>query len=239
MHILMVEDEKHDYQIAKRALDKSDLPCEITWVPSGEEALKRLQTDPFDIVLTDFKLPGISGLETFEQIIAQGLDVPVVFITGSGNESVAVEALKLGAQDYLVKDSAGEYLRLLPTVMRKARIQWEDRQARKQAEHALQESEKKYQQLIEYAPAGIYEVDLTTGRFTSVNDVMCKYTGYTREEFLSMSPVDLATEDFKELALERQAKILAGEQVPETVEYKVRGKGGREFWAMVNTGVIY
>ena len=71
MHILIVEDEKRDYQVAKRALAESDLACEITWVPRGEEALERLQTDPFDIVLIDFELPDISGLETLEQIIAR------------------------------------------------------------------------------------------------------------------------------------------------------------------------
>jgi signal transduction histidine kinase/DNA-binding response OmpR family regulator len=153
MHTLMVEDTQHDYLIAKRTLEKSDPACKITRVSRGEEALERLQTEAFDIILLDFRLPGISGLETFQQIVAQNLDIPVVFITGSGNEPLAVEALKLGAQDYLVKDPTGEYLRLLPTVMRKAYNHWENDQARKQAEAqrdatlaALRESEVKLRQ---------------------------------------------------------------------------------------------
>lgn len=61
MHILIVEDREHDYQIAKRALANSGLACETTWVSRGEEALERLQTDSFDIVLIDFELLGISA----------------------------------------------------------------------------------------------------------------------------------------------------------------------------------
>lgn len=133
MHILIVEDEKHNYQIAKRALDESDLTCETTWVSRGEQALERLQSSPFDVVLIDFELPGISGLETLGQIIAQDINIPIIFVAGLGNESVAVEALDLGAQDYLIRDPAGEYLELLPALVRKAHVQWEDGQARKQA----------------------------------------------------------------------------------------------------------
>lgn len=61
MHILIVEDEKHDYQIVKCTLHEGGLACEIAWVQRGEAALERLQTDPFDIVLIDFELLGISA----------------------------------------------------------------------------------------------------------------------------------------------------------------------------------
>jgi hypothetical protein len=137
LRILIVEDEKHDFQLARRMLDKSDLDCTVTWVQRGEEAISRLQTEPFDVVLIDFQLPGASGLDAFQQMVAQGLEVPTVFVTGGGNEKIAVEALKLGAQDYLVKDPAGEYLNLLPVIIRKARSQWETEQARRRAEAEL------------------------------------------------------------------------------------------------------
>jgi PAS domain S-box-containing protein len=190
MHILIVEDEKHDYQVAKRALDKSDLVCEITWVSRGEEALERLQTDPFDVVLIDFELPGISGLETFQQIIAQDLDVLVVFVTESGNESVAVGALELGAQDYLIKDPQGEYLKLLPVVVRKARNQWEDRRARQQAEKALHEGEARYRTLFEQADDAIF-LNREDDTIIDVNRRACEMLGYTREELLAMKVPDL------------------------------------------------
>jgi PAS domain S-box-containing protein len=103
------------------------------------------------------------------------------------------------------------------------------------AEEALRESEGRYRQLVEHAPAGIYEVSLTSGLFLSVNDVMCEYTGYTREEFLSLSTLDLLTEESQGRFLERLDKVLAGEPVPELIEYQIRGKNGREFWVILTT----
>lgn len=110
---------------------------------------------------------------------------------------------------------------------------------RKETEEALRNSEARYRQMVEYAPTAIYEVDPTNFRIVKVNDVMCQILGYTEEEFLSMDPMVLFTEESKQLVLERTAKILAGEEVSDTVEYKVKRKDGSELWALVNTRVFY
>lgn len=106
-------------------------------------------------------------------------------------------------------------------------------------EEALRQSEEKYRQLLNHAPAGIYEVDFLSRTFVSVNDVMCEYTGYTRRELLSLSPFDILTEDSKVLFMKRMMKVLSGEKVPETVEFKIKGKNGREFWVLLNTKLVY
>jgi PAS domain S-box-containing protein/putative nucleotidyltransferase with HDIG domain len=110
---------------------------------------------------------------------------------------------------------------------------------RKQTEDALRESEERYRQLVTHAPAGIYEVDFINQRFVTVNDVMCEYTGYSKEEFLALSPSDILTEDSKKLFIERMSRAFAGEEVPETVEYKIKGKGGKEFWVILNAKYTY
>ena len=106
-------------------------------------------------------------------------------------------------------------------------------------EIALRQSEEKYRQLLNHAPAGIYEVDFLRRTFVSVNDVMCEYTGYTKEELLSLSPFDILTEESKTRFMQRMTKVLSGEKVPETVEFKIRGKNGREFWVLLNTKLVY
>lgn len=106
-------------------------------------------------------------------------------------------------------------------------------------ENALRRSEERYRQLVNHAPAGIYEVDFLRRTFVSVNDVMCEYTGYTREELLSLSPFDILTEQSKKHFMERMTKVLSGGKVPETVEYKIKGKNGREFWVLLNTKLEY
>ncbi|MGD9417216.1 MAG: PAS domain S-box protein, partial [Desulfobacterales bacterium] len=106
-------------------------------------------------------------------------------------------------------------------------------------EIALQESEAKYRQLLNHAPSGIYEIDLAHGTFISVNDVMCEYTGYTRHELLSMNAFDILTEKSQEKSLERLDRLLKGQHVPASVEYKIKAKNGREIWALLNTKFLH
>jgi PAS domain S-box-containing protein len=103
----------------------------------------------------------------------------------------------------------------------------------------LRESLEKYGRLINQAPEGIYEVDIPSGKFISVNDVMCEYTGYSREEILSMTASDLLAEQSKQEFMERTHKLFAGEEIPETVEYKAKAKDGAEFWVILKTKLIY
>ena len=109
----------------------------------------------------------------------------------------------------------------------------------KQSQKALQESEAKYRHLVNHAPAGIYEVDFIEGKFVSVNDVICEYTGYTRQELLTMSALDILTEDSQKLLLERLDRILKGQKVSSTAEFKIKAKTGREFWVMINSKMLY
>jgi len=109
----------------------------------------------------------------------------------------------------------------------------------KQSELALRESEAKYRQLVNHAPAGIYEVDFIEGKFVSVNDIICEYTGYTRQELLSMSAMDIMTEDSQKKFLERLDKLFKGQKVPPSAEFNVRAKTGHEFCVLANSSLIY
>ena len=109
----------------------------------------------------------------------------------------------------------------------------------KRAEEALRESEAKYRQLVEHAPIGIYELDLNKLKFLSVNDVMCEVMGYTKEEFLSMSPYTFLLEENKNILAERMKKLFSGEKVPDSAEFKLRTKNGKEFWALINIKLFY
>lgn len=141
LRILLVEDNPHDAVAFHRALQKSSLTCEITHETRAEDALNRLQTeaDNFDVVITDNKLPGMSGLELCLTLRNQFGDLPLLLLTGTGSENIAVQALKAGVNDYLVKDVQGGYLNLLPVVLPEVVRQHHDRLARQRAEAALQQ----------------------------------------------------------------------------------------------------
>lgn len=110
---------------------------------------------------------------------------------------------------------------------------------RKMATEALLESEGKYRQLVEHAPAGIYEVDMTSGKFVSFNDLMCEYTGYSKEEFRNLKMWDLLTEESQRKQLMRLEKMLAGEPVPEEAEHEIICKNGEIMSILVYTRINY
>jgi PAS domain S-box-containing protein len=110
---------------------------------------------------------------------------------------------------------------------------------RKCVEESLKESEKKYRYLFKNAPAGIYEIDFIKVKFINVNEVMCKYSGYSEEEFLSMNPLDLLTEESKKLYIERMGKLSTEENISGSVEYNIIKKNGQKRCVILNSDFIY
>jgi diguanylate cyclase (GGDEF)-like protein/PAS domain S-box-containing protein len=110
---------------------------------------------------------------------------------------------------------------------------------RKLIEEKLRKSEEKYRELVKFAPAGLYEVDYETNLFINVNDAICEYTGYTKDELLTMNYFNLFTEDSQKLMLVRLEKLMANENIPQIVEYCIRTKGGEELWIHLSARYIY
>jgi len=110
---------------------------------------------------------------------------------------------------------------------------------RKRAEEALRASEKKYRHLFNNAPAGICEIDFEKVKFINVNEVMCKYSGYSEEEFLTMNPLDLLTEDSKNLFIERLEKLSTEKNMTRNLEYNIIKKNGQNICVILNSDFIY
>ena len=139
LRVLLVEDDEHDRIAFRRALQKSQLAYEITECIRAEEALEKLRTKTpsFDLAVIDHQLPGMPGFELCKTLLAERVPLPLVILTGKGSERLAVDALKAGVDDYIVKDPSEHYLDLLPVVLVQAVRRHGDRMARKQAEERL------------------------------------------------------------------------------------------------------
>ena len=166
--------------------------------------------------------------QTFNQVYetgkpARGFDWEFIKVDGSKRH--------LDASVTLMKDAGGNPIGFCGIAR--------DITQHKQSEIALRESEAKYRQLLNHAPSGIYEIDLAQGKFVSVNDVMCEYSGYTRQELLSMNALDILTEEGRKKSIERTTKFLGGQNVPATAEYKIKAKNGHEIWALLNSKFIH
>ena len=109
--ILVIEDEATLAKNVQRYLERSDYEVEVA--PSGEQGLERLESFQPDVVLLDFRLTGIDGLEVLRGIRATNTKVKVIFMTAHGNVETAVEAMKNGADEYLTKPVSLAELKLL------------------------------------------------------------------------------------------------------------------------------
>ena len=116
IQVLLVEDEKIDQMAYSRFVKREDLPYDTVIVETLQEARQCLARQEFDIILVDYFL----GNETAPDLLAQVRDIPAIVLTGLGDEEIAVNMMKLGAADYVVKDMLGNYLKRLPPVMANA-----------------------------------------------------------------------------------------------------------------------
>ena len=142
LRILLVEDSQHDQIVFERALVKSGLPFELTVCERAEELHTAMQggSRSFDLVLVDYDLPGQNGLEIYRELQQKSDLPPFVMLTGAGSESLAVDALKAGMYDYIIKDPNQGYLRLLPLKLTEVKQRHQDRRARLQAKAELKKA---------------------------------------------------------------------------------------------------
>ena len=166
--VLVVEDDEVDRMAFERLVRRHSLPYECCVAAGLGEAREALEDQVFDIILTDFHLGDGSGLELLEL----RSEIPVVVITGAGGEETAVRALRAGAFDYLVKDTQGRYLEMVPVIVENAlRQQLVERRVRilTQALKAINDA--------------IFVTDLK-GRLIFVNKTFSRMYGYGQMEVL-------------------------------------------------------
>ncbi len=179
IRILHLEDDPNDVEFVQAKLEEAGLTCRVTAVQARDEFEKALRQDGYDIILADFRLPMYDGMSALR--LAQELrpDVPFVFVSGTMGEEAAIEALKQGATDYVLKQ---KMLRLASAVER-ALHEAEERRERKRAEEAL----RKLSSALEQSPVSIVITD-TAGNIEYVNPKFTDVSGYSRAEVLGKNP---------------------------------------------------
>ena len=222
LQILFVEDLKHDYIAMNRALDKSELECKTIWVQQGKDAIQHLHSGSVDIVLIDYKLPDENGLELFKKIKKHKLNIPVVFVAASGNESIAAEAIKLGAQDYIVKDPLGRYLEIIPDVIKKALTQWKIEQEQKISAEKLKRNEELFRAIFETAKDSIFIKDKTL-KYTQVNPAMERLFGLPALRLIEMTDDELFGKEGGAYIRKTDYRVLNGEIIEDEHTRPVKG----------------
>jgi len=134
VRVLLVEDNEYDEMAFRRMAQQRELNYTIVSAARGVDGLAELEKGDFDVIVLDFLLIDMDGLEFLKEIKERGVDVPVIFLTGQGSEKVAVAAMKLGAYDYLTKLPDMSHLVQLPATITQAIDQHALRKEREQIE---------------------------------------------------------------------------------------------------------
>lgn len=222
LRILNVEDSALDADLVKRAIEKGGIQCQIVRVETHADYVRHLEEFDPDIILADYSLPHYSGPDALNYIRAEKRDIPFIFISGSLGEELAIDTLKQGATDYVLKERLD---RLVPSIQR-ALQEAADRKARLEAEQALRKSEELYRRLVENARDGIFTLT-PEGCVSSMNQACEIISGWTREQAQGKAFVDFIHPGDRANALEWLQRSLEQDSPP-MIELRVLSADGKQ-----------
>ena len=143
IRVLYMEDDPGLARLFQKKMKKH--PFDVTIAKDGKIGLKLYQEQVFDALVLDYQMPLLNGIQVLQALKMEDRSTPVVMLTGAGSEEIAVEAMKIGASDYIPKDIHGQYFDILPTVINDAVERFRFAEEKRQMQQAL----KKYAEELE------------------------------------------------------------------------------------------
>ena len=203
LRVLFVEDRPADAELCLIELRNAGFDVVADIVETREELTAKLCTGEYDVVLSDYGLQGWTGADALELMHGLGRDIPFILVTGSLGDEAAVDCVKQGAADYVIKDR----LARLPVAVRQALARERLRHGQAEAVRALKDSEQRYRSLVENSPDGI--LLMSDWRWTFANPAAARVFGAARREDLigrrMLESVEPALRDKVRQRIERSA----------------------------------
>lgn len=225
IRILYMEDDPGLARLMQKSLHKEGYAVETAC--NGAEGISMAITGEYDILLVDYNMPVCGGIEVLSTLARRGPLLPTIMVTGSGSEKVAVEALKLGATDYVVKDVEMGYLELLPMIIEQVLYKQRLIREREEMLEAIRRSEDRYRRLVELSPDGI--VLLVNGNFAFLNPAGMELLGfYEQEDLLGRSMADLVHPDYRIIFAEQAHYVVESGSPSPWIEERFICRDGSE-----------
>jgi two-component system, cell cycle sensor histidine kinase and response regulator CckA len=188
LRMLIVDDDPDDLELCVRELKKSGLDFHAITVTTREDFVRELRGQSIDIVLSDYRMKGWTGIDALSIVREIQPHTPLILLSGTLGDEVAVDCIKSGVTDYVLKHQ----LARLPMAIRRAHEEKTLRDAEITAVRALRESEERYRILVENAPEAIVVLDGETARFVDCNENALRLFRLSRAELLERGPTDLS-----------------------------------------------
>jgi two-component system, cell cycle sensor histidine kinase and response regulator CckA len=230
LRVLLVEDSETDAELVDLALRRSGYDVSRQRVQT-QQAMQEALEQPWDVVLSDYSMPGFDGLSALRTLQAAQVAVPFIIVSGTIGEETAVAALHGGADDFLLKDKLA---RLGPAIER-ARRERTLRAAQQAAEQALRESEERYRRIIETTNEGVWLLN-EAGKTTFVNRRMSTLLGYPAAELGQQPLLDFVHEGSRRVV--REAVSAARLAPVGQVEACLVCADGKELWVLLDSTPI-
>ena len=218
IHVLLLEDNPADAELSLRQLRRDGFQVEADIVRTPDEFKARIGSRTYDIILGDYRLPDWTGLDAVQWLRQAGIDLPFVLVSGTLGDDFAVECIKLGVTDYVIKDR----LERLSVAVRRALSEDALRRERKRMEQALRESEKQYRLLFEINPHPMWVFDVKSLEILEVNEAAVLHYGYSRSDFLSMTIFDIRPPEDVSLVRQAVSARASGRQDAERWKHRKR-----------------
>jgi PAS domain S-box-containing protein len=215
IRILHLEDNRNDAELVQDLLAEDGLACEIVRVENRAEFSAALDRQRFDLVISDFTLPSYDGRSSLLLAKTKYPDLPVIFFSGTLGEESAIQSLKDGATDYILKQRPARFVPAVRRALREA----EERAEHKRIEKAMRETQERFIGIYESSKDAIAYSTLD-GLFLDVNDSFLKLTGHTKEELLTKTYQDLTPMEYRKFEADIIQKIIrSGEPAEYEKEY--------------------
>lgn len=231
LQLLIVEDSEDDALLIVHALKQGGFDSSFARVQTAAGLESALESKPWDVVISDHAMPAFNSLAALEVLQHKGLDVPFVLVSGAIGEEQAVEVMKAGASDYVMKTQLG---RLATTVDRVLRETLHHR-ARRRAEDALCRSQQELADFFEHASVGLHWAG-PDGTILRANQAELDLLGYTRDEYLGHKFSEFCRDDHvAEDVLER----LHRGEILHDYEVRLQRKDGDTRHVLINSNVLW
>ncbi len=226
LFVLIVEDSLADTELNIGQLQKAGYDVTYKRVETIEELDKEIDQAPWDLILSDYSMPEMDVEDALKIYLDHGRDIPFIVISGTIGEEKAVQLIKAGVHNYILKSNMSTFI---PIVERELRESY-NRRSLVELHESLATSEKKYRSYIDNAPDGVFIVD-ESGKYIEVNDAACRITGYSKEELLKLSISDLLPEETLSSGMAHFRKLLEKGTSIADLQYK-HHNGTIRWWVL-------